>query len=212
MSERPIGILGGTFDPVHHGHLRLALEMREALELEHVRLIPSACTNLREPPLATAAQRLAMLHAAIRIEGLVVDEREIVRGGVSYTVDTLAALRAEFGARPLCLILGEDACNALARWHRWREIPALAHLAVATRPGADSALDGEVAALLARMAARNRDELHAAPAGRVWRQPIPPLAISATAIRARLAAGRSIAYLTPPAVEELIEREGLYRG
>lgn len=210
MSVRPIGILGGTFDPVHHGHLRLALEMREAFDLDHVRLVPAAQTNLRRPPAASAARRLAMLELAVNGGGLLVDDREIRRGGVSYTVDTLADLRAELGATPLCLILGQDAFNALDRWHRWREIPQLAHLLVAARPEV-AAPAGELGAMLGAASGGERAQLCETAAGCVMHHAIPPLAVSATAIRERIAAGRSIAYLTPPEVERFIAREGLYR-
>jgi nicotinate-nucleotide adenylyltransferase len=204
--DAPLGVLGGTFDPVHHGHLRLALEVREALGLAQVRLMPSAQTNLRSGALASAAQRLAMLEAALA-PGLAVDDREIARGGVSYTVDSLADLRAELGERPLCFIVGVDAWNALPRWHRWRELLDCAHLVVASRPGADLLRH---APLEAAWTSRVSD-LHARPAGRVFACAIPLLPISATDVRARVAAGRSVAGLVPPAVIALIERDRLYR-
>jgi len=206
----PIGILGGTFDPVHHGHLRLALEVREALALSEVRLLPSAQTNLRAGAHASAAQRLAMLQAALGAgyAGLAVDGREIARGGVSYTIDTLLELRAEAPARPLCFIVGMDAWNALPRWHRWQELLDYTHLVVASRPGAEllrhpafeHAWAPAPAALLAR------------PAGLVHVCPIPLLPISSTDIRARIAGRRSIDGLVPPAVAALIARDGLYRA
>ena len=117
--SQAIGILGGTFDPVHHGHLRLAVEVRERLGLTEVRLLPTAHTNLRDAASASPAQRLAMLEAALS-PGLRVDDREIQRGGRSYTIDTLIALRADYPAASLCFVLGADAWNALPRWHRLR--------------------------------------------------------------------------------------------
>lgn len=201
-----LGVLGGTFDPVHHGHLRLALEVREALDLAEVRLMPAAQTNLRGGAQASAAQRLAMLEASLA-PGLVVDPREIVRGGVSYTVDSLEALRAESPRRPLCFILGADAWNALPRWHRWRDLLGFAHLVVASRPGADLLRH----APLEKAWTSQVGDLHASVAGRVYACAIPLLPISATDIRARVAAGRSLAGLVPPAVIEIIERHGLYR-
>ncbi len=202
----PVGILGGTFDPVHHGHLRLALEVREALGLAEVRLLPSARTNLRDAAQASGAQRLAMLRAAL-VEGLVLDAREIERGGVSYTVDTLGALRAEGPRRPLCFILGVDAWNALPHWHRWQELLDYAHLVVASRPGAELRRHPSLDAAWTTRAA----DLHALPAGRVIACAIPLLPISSTDIRARIASGRSVAGLVPPGVVDVIVREGLYR-
>jgi len=198
----PIGLLGGTFDPVHNGHLRLALEVRERLGLAEVRLLPSAQTNLRDAAQATAAQRLAL------VEGLVLDAREIERGGVSYTVDTLRALRADEPRRPLCFILGADAWNALPRWHCWRELLDYAHLVVASRPGAELERHPALESAWTDAPA----ELAALPAGRVIACAIPLLPISSTDIRARIASGRSVAGLVPPAVVELIAREGLYRA
>jgi nicotinate-nucleotide adenylyltransferase len=148
-----------------------------------------------------------MLEAALA-PGLAVDARELARGGVSYTVDSLAALRAESTVRPLCFILGADAWNGLPRWHRWRELLDFAHLVVATRPGAELRRH---APLEAAWTTRVSD-LHARPAGHVFACAIPLLPISATDVRARVAAGRSIAGLVPPAVIALIERDGLYRA
>ncbi len=205
--SQAIGILGGTFDPVHHGHLRLAVEVRERLGLSEVRLLPTALTNLRDAASASPAQRLAMLEAAL-CPGLRADDREIRRGGRSYTIDTLIALRAEYPAASLCFVLGADAWNALPRWHRWTELLDYAHLVIATRPGAEP---DEIPQLAA---AQTEDPaaLHASPAGRVLVLPIPRLPISSTDLRARLREGKGIDYFTPPAVVEFIAREGLYRG
>ena len=201
-----VGVLGGTFDPVHHGHLRLALEVREALGLEAVRLMPTAATNLRNAASASAAQRLAMLNLAL-CPGLQLDEREIRRGGRSYTLDTLVELRGELGTRPLCFILGADAWNGLPRWHRWQELTTYAHLVVATRPGVVLQEIPELAPALRGSAA----ELLATPAGGVLQVRIPLLPISSTDLKARLRAGRAIDHLTPSSVVEFISRHALYR-
>ena len=120
--DEPIALLGGTFDPVHYGHLRFADAVRRELGLHDVRLVPSALPPHREPAHARAADRLAMLDLAVReFPGLVVDAREIVRGGRSYTVDTLEALRREHPATPLVLLVGADAFRGLPAWHRWRD-------------------------------------------------------------------------------------------
>ncbi|ROR34866.1 nicotinate-nucleotide adenylyltransferase [Inmirania thermothiophila] len=208
-----IGLLGGTFDPVHVGHLRAALEAREALGLEAVRLIPNARPPHRGLPAAPAPARLAMVRLACAGEpGLAADGRELARAGPSYTVDTLISLRRELGARrPLCLLLGADAARGLASWHRWRELFALAHLVVLRRPG-QAAWEGAAGAELAARRADGAAALAAAPAGRVLELEIPLLEVSASDIRRRIAAGRSVRFLVPDPVLDYIRRHGLYAG
>ena len=136
LDARPIGIFGGTFDPIHLGHLRTGFELLQSLQLSELRWIPVGNPGHREPPLAAAALRLEMVRVAIAGQpGFVLDEREVHRSGVSYTVDTLEELRAEHPARPLCLVLGMDAFLGLTAWRRWSDILTLAHLVVAHRPG-----------------------------------------------------------------------------
>ncbi|MGH8478511.1 MAG: nicotinate-nucleotide adenylyltransferase [Gammaproteobacteria bacterium] len=209
---KPLGILGGTFDPIHHGHLRLAIEMAEALDLAEVRLVPLYLPPHREPPAAPAALRLCMLNAAVAdAPFLTVDDRELRRARVSYTVETLAELRGEFAGRPLCLILGMDAFSGLEGWHRWREIIGLAHVAVAQRPGSGLALSGPLQDVLDRHRLNDPSDLHRREAGCLLLRDVPALDISASAIRARIAAGRSPRHLLPDAVLDLIERNSLYR-
>ncbi|MBI2801373.1 MAG: nicotinate-nucleotide adenylyltransferase [Gammaproteobacteria bacterium] len=212
MLSTAIGILGGTFDPVHNGHLRLAIEVREALNLAEIRLVPAHLPNLRGAPRASAAQRLALLEVACTEPGLVVDDRELRRTGVSYSVDTLCDIRTELGATPLCFILGQDAFNNLPRWHRWRELLTFAHLVVATRPGYAAPDDPELAALVARTAVTEVATVLNRAAGHLFFQTIPRLPISATDLRRRVAQGRSIAHLTPPAVVEYIASHHLYHN
>ncbi len=212
-----IGIFGGTFDPVHFGHLRPALELFETLGLEELRLIPAGLPPHRRPPRADSGQRLEMLRRAIAgQQGFVLDQREIYRQGPSYMVDTLADLRAELGQRrPLCLLLGMDAFLGLTSWHRWEEIPRLAHLVVSHRPGwhpehlddhggplaelADSSLVGHPRALRER------------PAGGIFMHPVTQLDISSTRIRALIRQGGSPRYLLPDGVWSYIREQGLYR-
>lgn len=204
-----IGILGGTFDPVHHGHLRLAEEVREALGLEEVRFIPAFQPPHREAPVAAARHRLAMLHLAVQDnEAFVVDTREHDRGGPSWMVDTCASLRDEFADRPLVLILGMDAFNGFTRWRDWRGILERVHLAVASRPGAQA--EGEAAALLAARGC-TPDGLEPAPAGRMVEVPISALDISATRLRELAAQNHSTRYLLPEAVREYLLKHRLYR-
>lgn len=215
----PLGILGGTFDPPHNGHLRLAIEAREALDLAAVRFVPAGRPLLRDPPRASPGERLAMVERAlVGLPGLGIDASEVREAAAtarpSYTVDTLERLRRELGStRPLVLLLGADAFARLEAWHRWRDLFALAHLAVATRPGhpsrvgdGDTALDGEFRARCGSAA-----DLAAAPAGRIVCFGITALEISASAVRDRLGRGASVRALVPDGVVDYIESRQIYR-
>lgn len=209
-----IGVLGGTFDPIHHGHLRPALDVLQALRLDQVRLIPLSVAVHRAQPVAAALQRLEMVQAAVQGEpGLAVDDRELGRPGGSYSYDTLASLRSELGPeRPICFLTGADAFREFLTWHRPRDILGLAHLVVMERPGAGELADPALRRLVAERRARGRAELAGAPAGRILCQPVTALDISATGIRDLLARGLSPRYLLPDAVLDYIRREGLYGG
>ncbi len=197
---QPLAIFGGTFDPVHIGHLSVAWEAAELLGAE-VRLLPASVPPHRPAPQASAAQRVAILHAALQGQTrLSVDTRELDRDGPSYTIDTLAELRAEQGERPLVLLLGADAFAGLPSWHRWRELFGVAHIGVLSRPGVEISF-GE--ALQQELAARRVDDpmtLHETPAGRVVELAVTPLEVSATRIRELLADGRDPRYLLPAGV------------
>jgi len=219
MAESPVALLGGTFDPVHYGHLRLADELQRALDLPDLRLVPSGDPPHRGAPHAAAADRVAMLELARReFPRLAIDAREIARTGKSYTVLTLESLRAENAARPLAWIVGADALLGLPTWHRWRELFALAHLIVVGRPGV--ALDTAIpAALLPEWRARLSGDpavLRTRPAGAIYRHDVTPQPISATAIRAELARGpdgmAAVRGLLPRDVLTYIARNGLYRA
>jgi len=206
-----LGILGGTFDPVHVGHLRLAIEVRERVGLDEVLMLPAPRPRLRGAPQISAATRLRLLDAAVSgITGLAVDGRELDAPGPTRTVDTLTGLRAEAGTRPLCLILGADAASRLHRWHRWEELTRLAHLVIARRPGARLPRTGPVAALLAARRDDDPAALRVRPAGLIHVCDIPGLDVSATAVRERLAQGRSIEFLVPEEVRQMMLNEGLY--
>ena len=207
-----VGILGGTFDPVHYGHLHLATEMRERLGLDEVRLMPAARPRLRAAPAAGAAERLAMLRAAVAdLPGLQVDERELGRTGPTRTVDTLGEMRRERPCASLCFLLGLDAFLRLDEWERWREIPALAHLAIARRAGASLPRTGPLARFLAERECSDPAALRRAPAGLVCVAEVPVLDVSASQVRRRIARGRDVQRLVPPAVLDLIEAQGSYR-
>lgn len=219
MADRspPVAILGGTFDPVHDGHLHLAQDVRRALALPEVRLVPGGDPPHRGGPAAPAQARLAMLRLAVQNQpGLVVDAREIERGGKSYTVDTLEELRAGNASRPLLLILGADAFHGLPSWHRWRDVLRLAHLVVAARPGIDLERDlpAELAPEWRSRRIADPSLLHSTPAGAIYRQAITPHPISATAIRMQLARGKAgraaVIRLLPPSVLAYIDSHHLY--
>lgn len=209
--NRPIGVFGGTFDPIHYGHLRTAFELGQCLALAQVRFVPAGDPPHREPPLAPAALRLEMVRAATAGEPtFFVDDREIRRGGRSYTVDTLTELRAELPESPLYLLIGMDALLGLPDWHRWREIFALAHVVVARRPGWQAPAGGALGEILADRGAGDLRELRAAPCGRILIQPVTQLEIASTDLRRLLVAGRDLRYLVPEAVREIILRTGCY--
>ncbi len=217
MPTAPIGILGGTFDPIHYGHLRLAEELGERLRLEEVRFFPSGTPPHRSAPAVTADHRLAMARLAAGGNArFTVDDRELRRAGPGYTFDTLKELRAELGdARPLALLLGADAFLEFATWHRWREIFGLAHVAVAHRPGfpVERWAERMPEPLAREYSARLMQQplaIHLSPAGGIVIVPFTALEISATAVRDMLRAGASPRYLLPGAVLDYIRSHGLY--
>jgi nicotinate-nucleotide adenylyltransferase len=202
--------MGGTFDPVHNGHLRVAIEACEALALDHVRLIPLHAPYHRSGPIASPALRVAMLQTAAR-PPLVVDTCEIERGGVSYSIDTLLAMRARWPQRSLCMLIGRDAYYGLPRWRRADELLSLAHIVVAARPDIEARHDPALDELVANAQAARVDELHDMRAGRVFFLDIPLLPIASSELRARRAAGRVIRHLVPESVDDLITEHSLYR-
>ena len=208
-----IGIFGGTFDPIHFGHLRCALEIAELLELSEVRMLPAGQPPHRGAPQASAEQRRRMLEMALAGQSLLkLDTREIERPGPSYMVDTLASLRAEIGDESLCLILGQDAFNGLATWNRWEQVAELAHLVVISRPGVEQPDNGAVGALIEQRSVESLDELRARPAGAILFRSVTALGFSASGIRRLLASGRSARYLVPDAVLDYLLREGVYQN
>jgi nicotinate-nucleotide adenylyltransferase len=207
-----LGIFGGTFDPVHFGHLRPALEVQQALELNEIRFIPAGQPPHREVPHATASQRLSMLQAAIEDQpGFVVDEREIRREGPSYMVDTLVSLREELDQVPLCLILGYDAFLGLPSWHQWQQLIGLCHLVITHRPGWNHADLDETLQSLVQQHEMTPEQMLGQAAGGLVFIPVTQLDISATDIREQIRAGQDIRYLLPDLVYEMIKEQQLYR-
>jgi nicotinate-nucleotide adenylyltransferase len=207
-----IGIFGGTFDPVHYGHLRTALDVREAAGLEQVRLVPLRGAVHRAQPATPGNIRLAMVQAAVAgTAELVVDDRELSRGGQSYTYDTLVSMRRDLGGeKPLALILGADAFGGFLSWHRPLDILGLAHVIVMERPGHVLGTGGELGRLVSDRRVADAAALAGSASGSILPVEVTQLEISATDIRARVGAGRSIRYLVPEPVETIIRELGLY--
>ena len=204
---------GGTFDPVHNGHLAIARAARDELDCT-VRLMPAADPPHRALPGADAAQRARMLDLAVADQpGLVVDRRELERQGRSYTIDTLRELRAEFGAaRPIALLIGADSFIGLPSWREWESLFDFAHFVVAPRSG--SPLGGDLAQELAALTvdrwAESPDALKSAPAGRLFLLDQPLYPESASEIRRRIARRQAWQGLVPPPVAAYIDAHGLY--
>ncbi len=204
-----IGVFGGTFDPIHYGHLRAALEVQDIFALDEVRLIPSATPPHRATPQASAHRRLAMLKIAAQHQpNVVIDTRELERTGASFMIDTLTSLRQDFPNKTLLLFIGSDAFNHLTHWHQWQQLFTVAHVVVLTRPNYC------VLPLNDFFHARhthNPNTLTTSIAGQLFFQTITQLDISATAIRNLIAQQRSPRFLLPDAVIDYITQNGLYQ-
>ena len=187
LELRKIGIYGGTFDPIHHAHLILAREAREQLDLEAIFFVPAATSPFKDAPMASASVRVAMLRAAIADEeGFVIDECEVQRGPPSFSIDTVEAIQKREAEADIYYLLGQDNVLSLPKWHRFEDLRKAVHFVVLDRTGA------------------------CAPHSYTTVQ--RKIDISATQIRNRVASRRSIRYLVPEAVEEIIRRENLYLG
>jgi nicotinate-nucleotide adenylyltransferase len=216
LSE-PLGLFGGTFDPVHFGHLRLAEEAISHLGLSAVRWIPAGRPPHRGTPQVTPQQRLEMvLRSTAKNPRFFVDPAEVEAARASYTVETLERLRGEFGhQQSLVLLVGADAFAGLSTWHRWRELFSLAHIAVSHRPGFPverASLPDELASEFAERRAADPQVLAATGAGQIVTFAMTQLAISATQIRHLLSNGKSARYLLPDAVLDYIQLHQLYRN
>lgn len=210
-NKKPLGIMGGTFDPVHFGHLRTAIELLQILDLQEVRFVPCQSPVHKDNALAKPHHRLAMLQIAIgNTPGLVVDDREITRESASYMVDTLHSLRKDYPDTPLVLIVGSDAFINFATWKNWRNIIDLAHIVVPIRAGQKMPLDSEMERFLIAHQDLDFGCLHESIAGKIFLQFVTPLDISSTAIRCQLEAGYNPQFLLPDPVLAYIKTHHLY--
>lgn len=206
-----IGILGGTFDPVHYGHLKPAQEISQRLRLDELRVIPCFRPVHRDPPIATPEQRLQMLQLALpEFPRFMLDGRELLRGGDSYTVDTLGEMRKEFPQAALCLLMGLDALEGFKQWRRWRQILKLAHLLISARPGYGLEPGSERAKLLREFGMASEAGLHDRQAGGILLVATAQYDISSTQIRQRLRERQSVSGMMPPAVSEWLSKNRIY--
>lgn len=211
-NQQPIGILGGTFDPIHLGHLRLAIELHDTLNLAKVHIVPCYQPVHRKEPVASPIERFAMVQAAVENEpALVADDTEIKRQGPSYMIDTLLTLKQANPHAPLCLLLGIDAFLGFTSWHRYQDILENAHLIVAHRPQYHLPTTGNIADLLQARLESDSQAIHSRSSGVIIFRPITPLEISASDIRKQIAMGRNPRYLLPDAVYEHIKQQRIYQ-
>ncbi|OGT47853.1 MAG: hypothetical protein A3E83_03280 [Gammaproteobacteria bacterium RIFCSPHIGHO2_12_FULL_41_20] len=209
--HQAVGILGGTFDPIHFGHLRMALELHNAMDLAEVRFVPCYQPVHRKLPSASPEQRLAMVKKAIATEPhFHVDAQEIRRKDPSFMIDTLIELRKELTNTPLCLLLGIDAFLHFSSWHRWEEIINLSHLIVAHRPQYQLPHTGIIADLVKERLQTEVSAIYTSLGGYILLHPVTSLDISATDIRKQIAMGKNPRYLLPESVYDYIQQQGIY--
>ncbi len=209
--RQAIGIFGGTFDPVHYGHLRAALEALEMLKLRDFRLLPAGTPPHRANTFATADQRLDMLNLALsRYPELQVDDREVRREGSSFMVDSLREIRKEEGDVPILMMIGQDAANVLDQWHEWQVLFDLAHLVIMRRPESKHIYSGTLFEQVQPRLVNSPDQLQNTPAGLILPLEVTQLAISSTEIRRQIGAGLSPRFLLPDSVIDYILGHRLY--
>ncbi|MGK0297650.1 MAG: nicotinate-nucleotide adenylyltransferase [Gammaproteobacteria bacterium] len=210
--SKPIGILGGSFDPVHYGHLRLALECKQSLELEKVIFVPLNLPSHRAPLQASANQRYQMLQLATKgIKGLEVTDIEIKRNNTSYTIDTLKELRETYCERSICLIIGMDAFQEFDTWKEWQKIAGFAHIIITNRPNTQQVIKKErLKTFYESRKISLKENIHNSLHGKILKQDVPALDISSSQIRELMQSNNSIKFLLPDNVLEFITNEKIY--
>lgn len=213
ISKHPIGLFGGTFDPIHKGHIKIADELITRLKLHTMHFIPNKDPIYRQKPTAHAQHRLAMVHiATMNHPQFIVNDVEIYRSGPTYSIDTIKTIREKIPHQPLCLILGKDAFTYMNSWHQWELIPKLVHLVIINRPGTPLSREPWMESLLKKHETCDIKKLHLKPGGYILQQDIKPIKISATDIREKLKRGEKILEDMDPGVLHYIMQHHLYHS
>ena len=213
MMRRSVGVYGGTFDPIHLGHISAALDVKQSLQLDEMRMVLSATPPHRHQPELSAINRFSLLQSALEGEPqLIADDSELKRQGPSYMVDTLLALRQQKSHRQisLLLIMGAEAFSSFMSWHRWQEIIKLAHIVVTTRAGFSNQLSDELNEYIAAFITADKSQLKEQTHGKIYQLPVAAINISATEIRRRLKITEPVEELLPINTWELIRKHGFY--
>ncbi len=209
--QKAVVIFGGTFDPVHYGHLRTALEVRNFLAVQEIKFLPAGSPPHRRNEVSDPHHRLAMLQLALAgLEGFSIDQREIQRRGLSFMVDTLTDIRSEGSNNPVILVLGHDSASSLGSWHRWLQIFSLAHLLVISRPGEQQDFSPQLDAEMSKRQVLDCQQLFEAPSGLVLNLQVTGLSISSRNIRRLMKNGGSAQFLLPDTVLGYLHEHRLY--
>lgn len=209
---KAVGLLGGTFDPIHFGHLRMAIEIFQAFSLNEVKLIPCYRPVHRSQPVAPVKDRFNMVKLAVKTEpALTVSDVEIKQQSPSYTIKTITTLRQQLPTTPLCFILGIDAFLGFSSWQQWQDILRQCHLIVAHRPQYRLPEQGMTADIVAEYSQTDFTAIHQVLGGYLFFYPITPLEISATDIRQQIVEGRNPRYLLPNSVLDYIQQRHIYQ-
>jgi nicotinate-nucleotide adenylyltransferase len=212
IQQQAIGFLGGTFDPIHFGHLRPALEITAALSLQQLFIMPNHIAPHKSVSHASAKQRSKMVALAISQQPrMTIDKRELKRHKPSYTIDTLKELKIEYPNTPICFIMGMDSLISVDKWFDWTNMLSYCHLIISHRPGWENKFNQQVAALVANHQTTDKHDLHNHQFGKIYFQATSQLAISSTEIRELLSHDISIDFLTPDSVINYIKEQHLYK-
>ena len=210
--KHPIGLFGGTFDPIHFGHLKIAEELIDALDLQNMQFIPNKHPMHRDKPVASAKHRLAMTRiATAHYPKFIVNDVEIKRPGPTYTIDTITTIREQIPKQPLCLILGEDVFASMNQWHDWEKIPNLVHLIIIHRLGVPLPYNPWMRALLDERETHDIHSLTNKPGGEILQYEMEPLTLSATTVREKFKAGEDVSREVPQEVLRYIKQHHLYQ-
>ncbi len=213
IDKHPIGLFGGTFDPIHRGHIKIADELVKKLKLHTMHFIPNKDPIYRQKPTAHAEHRLAMVRiATMQNPQFIVNDVEIYRSGPTYSIDTIKAIREKIPQHPLCLILGKDAFTHMNHWYQWESIPKLVHLVIINRPGVPLSCEPWMESLLKKHEVCDMQKLHLKPGGYILQQDIKPITISATEIRKKLKKGEKNLEDMDPKVLRYIMQHHLYHS